>query len=726
MDRMSTLPTIKCSSCAADIDILHLADHVCVTEAPSTTAVPEPMSPTSTLSTGSPSSVLSPKLNRAATFQGPTFSKRSDRPAPTGRMPPPPRIDSNAANKPFRPLEPEPLSSQSEPRSRTPGLAPPRSPFKMTRSVTTPNARTMGPPSPGLTSNLDSPFPRFPPRNATPNSPKPQPRERLEPYTQDYAQPSPLFAPLSPRFNGGENVSRRLENIAPGPFDRKPSMASMIKQLAEDSQSFGHKRTPTNGSVASARSLPRRNPSTASNASHSSAYSHRSIGLPSHPKLGMGAANTQSPLPSTSEQVEGIDDFLDRLQRESKPSTAARTGAVRQDSQGRKEPPPRPRRPSTKDLPPVNMSDLDTQDFMSLPNTMFPSRGSSRSGSESDMPRGLVPSHALRPAPLVASGLNDAPLNPLHTPSDSGFSDDSYGSGFRSVASSRSSPPESEAAHSRQVSKISRSDFVAEEPVEPVEPVPRSASPESYAEARPVRAPRSYIRSDTGPIPRALSPGWRQPTFPPGGYAKYPESPLDPAIQMGAISPRTREPSPARDPAEVSGSESAPIATYEPRQADVRRPKPVSKGNCRGCSEPIIGKSVKDSSGRLSGRYHKHCFVCRTCSDPFPTAEFYVYENSPYCEHHYHKLNGSLCGACNRGIEGQYLETDTSQKFHPRCFTCTTCRIVLRDGYFEVSGRRYCDRHAQSAAAPPRSRLGPGNYQPRNLQKRGTRLMMMA
>lgn len=29
MERMSTLPTIKCSSCAVDIDILHLADHVC-------------------------------------------------------------------------------------------------------------------------------------------------------------------------------------------------------------------------------------------------------------------------------------------------------------------------------------------------------------------------------------------------------------------------------------------------------------------------------------------------------------------------------------------------------------------------------------------------------------------------------------------------------------------------------------------------------------------------
>jgi hypothetical protein len=115
MERMSTLPTIKCSSCAVDIDILHLADHVCAAAPPAgeygtsacyvhrlislATPAPEPMSPTSTVSPESPPSVLSPKLNRAATFGGPAFSSRSERPAQSGRMPPPSRIDSNAASK---------------------------------------------------------------------------------------------------------------------------------------------------------------------------------------------------------------------------------------------------------------------------------------------------------------------------------------------------------------------------------------------------------------------------------------------------------------------------------------------------------------------------------------------------------------------------------------------------------------------------------------------------
>jgi hypothetical protein len=95
-----------------------------------------------------------------------------------------------------------------------------------------------------------------------------------------------------------------------------------------------------------------------------------------------------------------------------------------------------------------------------------------------------------------------------------------------------------------------------------------------------------------------------------------------------------------------------------------------NKGNCRGCGEIIRGKSVSSADGRLTGRYHKECFVCETCDEPFPTNDFYVIDNHPFCARHYHQLNGSLCQSCDKGIEGEYLETDMKQKFHPFCFTC--------------------------------------------------------
>lgn len=593
----------------------------------------------------------------------------------------------------------------------------------MNRSVTTPVPRSKAPPSPDFTSNLDCAFPPFPSKSTTPRTTKPRPRDRLEPtYQHRYAEPSPLFAPLSPRTNGGENVSRRMDTIAPGPFDgtseRRPSTAGTPTSPAASASAMGHKRNGTQDSIKSSGSaMQQQRASNVSTGSRSSAYSNRSIGLPSSPKPGMRRF-TPPPLPSTSEQTEGIDAFLDRLQNETnKSSYAAKDDSsnvdhVRPESRERKGPPPRPRRPSSRDLLSGGMASFEPTDFMS---TSAETRTHSRHGSATGSTNDHELSHSLRPPPLLTSRFgSEAPLNPLHTPSDSGLSDDSYASsGFRSIASSRSSPPGSIAGHSREASKLSRTEHVVEE-----ETYERTASPESYADLPPPRRLEGLNMPNVpAALPRSLSPN----------YSDVPESPMDPAIQI--VNPNGRRPKellPQGDNGQVNGRNPIQTQRSETQEPEPRRLKTSSKGNCRGCSEPIVGKSVKDSSGRLTGRYHKQCFVCRTCADPFPTAEFYVFENSPYCEHHYHRLNDSLCKSCNRGIEGQYLETDMRQKFHPKCFACTTCRIVLRDGYFEVGGQRYCDRHAQSAAAPPQNHLGPGGYKPRNLQKRGTRLMMMA
>jgi hypothetical protein len=607
----------------------------------------------------------------------------------------------------------------------------------MNRSATSPAplstaSRPIDGRSPDFHSNMDSAFPRFPTnRSATPGTPqsaKPQARDRLEPnYNQRYAEPSPLFAPLSPRTNGGENITRRMDNIAPGPFDgrRSPSATRSPMQEtpplakpntnAQDMQPLGHRRTDTQSSTRSTGSMSKLRTSLKS---ISSGFSNRS-GSSSSRNRSSGANEVVPPLPSTDEQPEGIDAFLGRLQSEAMRPTPltqdsrSKTYPIRSESQDRR-PPPRPRRPSTRDLPPENISELKVSDFVSQSDSRLSSREPIYPRSQSATRQNDVRARSRSPQPPVRPAVtaNDAPLAPLHTPSDSGLSDGSYASyRSQSVASSRSSPPESEVGHSRQASKIGRSDNFTEEAYQ------RAASPEPIVESRP--PPTQPHRREESvnrlkpisyePIPRVLSPG----------YASAPESPMDPAIQFGIgfeRQPRTRNP--------VQNVERSPPRRMKSQEPESRRAAPASKGNCRGCSKPIIGKSVKDSSGRLTGRYHKDCFVCRTCSDPFPTAEFYVFNNSPYCEQHYHELNGSLCRSCNLGIEGQYLETDQRQKFHPRCFTCSTCNVVLSADYYEVGGQKYCDRHAQRAA-PQQNYLGPGDYRPRNMQKRRTRLMMM-
>lgn len=196
-------------------------------------------------------------------------------------------------------------------------------------------------------------------------------------------------------------------------------------------------------------------------------------------------------------------------------------------------------------------------------------------------------------------------------------------------------------------------------------------------------------------------------------------------------SPSVRSASPQAAPA-LPPVPRGPARTQTPLPRQNTSARPV----CRGCGKIIEGKSVKAADGRLTGRWHKACFTCRTCEQPFTTADFYVLDNQPFCEQHYHEKNGSLCHGCNRGIEGQYLETSTSsrmdrmdKKFHPRCFTCFDCRQVLSDDYFEITGKVFCERHALAVMRSQAKMAGTGLYPPDRraltTERRTTKLMMM-
>jgi hypothetical protein len=182
------------------------------------------------------------------------------------------------------------------------------------------------------------------------------------------------------------------------------------------------------------------------------------------------------------------------------------------------------------------------------------------------------------------------------------------------------------------------------------------------------------------------------------------ESPISP----GSVPKSERPDTPGQDGLALTRSETtSTLGSGSHNRQPSRNPRP--RGNCKACQEPITGKSISSADGRLTGRYHKACFVCTTCKEPFSSATFYVHEDRPYCEQHYHKLNGSLCRSCNRGIEGQYLEDEVPQKYHPGCFRCGDCGVVLRDGYFDVNGRSYCERDAwRRTQSPGRAQqLGP-------------------
>ncbi|KAL9103032.1 MAG: hypothetical protein Q9163_001891 [Psora crenata] len=322
--------------------------------------------------------------------------------------------------------------------------------------------------------------------------------------------------------------------------------------------------------------------------------------------------------------------------------------------------------------------------------------------------------------PLPASfrkAYHDDP-SPFHTPRESMSSNGSYSSGARSGSSS-SSPPLSESPPRREQGSAARArvNDMFEGFQFGLDNKPQTDKLTNHAITLPQETVEGYRADPIQPPPASARP--TIPNIQPEELLpEQKNSPLVSADNYLVSSFDTGSnnlhlyPSPALSPPPLASPGLLP-----------RRTQPPNKGPCRGCGESIKGKSVSSADGRLTGRYHKSCFVCKTCNSLFPTADFYVLNNHPYCARHYHELNGSLCRGCDRGIEGQYLETQSSHKFHSYCFTCQECHRLLRDDYYEWNGRRLCEQHAFRAAQQPSSSLGNGAR--RFPERRTTKLMMM-
>ncbi|KUJ18312.1 uncharacterized protein LY89DRAFT_732992 [Mollisia scopiformis] len=680
----SFLPTIKCSMCAKDIEISQMGDHVCGGSG-------EPTPPPDARGN------FGRIPHKQTATNGPSFLK-------PGRALPP-KVDTSAANRPFFPQEELTPISASPSRTGSPLHSEGRrSPFaKPLRSATAPLFRA--PPSPEpLSSNLDCAFPPFPTSKPTQN--RSQNAGGYGGMGKKYAEPDPMYAPVSPRTASSGGLLQRMNTIAPGPFD-----INNRSKAGESRTERGHKRQGTAGSI---RELTNRKvdigesierPSTAGpghtrSDTNSSNGSKSGVAPPKFPrKNGYGGFGpppgedvAQRPLLSAENR-----SLTFPLSNEGQGSSSRRPSEVADGS--------RMRRPSNESGPKTDRS-------------KSPGRQRKQSVSGPDLTRPLPPRGASLIKPRTDSKLGTSPPvplnlaaefgigNPYHTPNDSSSSSASaYSEG--SKASSRSSPPRSvgPGRSRRQPSDTTQVDVLMADLESSMDALqPRDAS------TSPPRTKEQY--------PRPLQP---PPRLNPSMLA--PESPMDPAIQGGRLSPvprnQARSLSPARSEPQV---EPLRRPTTAGRQSS--RPS-TSKGNCKGCGEAIKGKSVSSADGRLTGRYHKQCFVCKTCQEPFQTSTFYVINDAPYCERHYHKLNGSVCQTCDKGIEGQYLESERKQKFHPGCLTCADCKRTLRNDYFEMNGRVYCERHAfQRAQQAPRF-LGPGAGGSNRMERRTTRLMMM-
>ncbi|KAJ2874941.1 hypothetical protein GGH93_002008 [Coemansia aciculifera] len=152
--------------------------------------------------------------------------------------------------------------------------------------------------------------------------------------------------------------------------------------------------------------------------------------------------------------------------------------------------------------------------------------------------------------------------------------------------------------------------------------------------------------------------------------------------------------------AAVHNGEVAPgtsAVEHQGRVYCIRDYKKAFATGCRACDK-ACDTTNKSSVFALDAWWHRTCFNCQECRQPFPDKSFYVLDQRPYCRYDYHKLNRSLCMACAEPIEGPCAQV-MEGRFHPKCFACAHCGELLKDVYYSLNGRFLCESHVHQQPA---------------------------
>jgi len=754
------MPTVKCSTCDRQVEISLMGDHLC-------TGVPESMTPDSsydaqsqlTASSAAPPMPAPSIFDRFALPISLPFGMSSS--APTDKQSrAPPKVDTSAASKIYLQSTEVEVANRGLDRSYM-GQQGQLTPVSLSSG-----SRSVSPKTPIERPGADRTNGYFAPKIAN-DSPPAQSRRPggYGGYNDDGYEES-LYPASAPKKQA-PNLLERMNTIAPGPFDagRRPSLAAP----------FDTGRRPSLAARSGSNDSTNDRPGTSASNLSSSFDSLK--GAPKMPrKNGYGGFG---PPPKAQEDLVA-DRFVapNRSETFPRPSEVVEP-PVRTPSAPSGSRPDRLRRPSTSQERPPLTSERSRRPSRG-PDTSRPPPP-----RISTIPTPTVPSINLA-AEFGIGNPYHASSASTSSSSSAGFSQSgrrpSQASSERrpSQTSSRSSPPRSVASRAgRNASDTSGFDSLMADlqtsmaapkalPLSPLQPPPIDKGPGGRVlpfARRPPPPERGYDpridprgRQPVSPLspsfdlsPRddsaslstsapSLSPGFGPPSpglGPPSPRWASPDrsrdrsrsGPQNPEIVRSQSRPqeteRMRSHSRSRE-AERKRSQSRPRDTERARSQS--RPRggltvPSIRGDCKACRLPITGKSISSADGRLTGRYHKACFVCAECKEAFSSSTFYVLDDRPYCEMDYHKLNGSVCGSCSLGIEGQYLEDESAKKHHVGCFRCGDCGMVLKDGYFEVNGKAFCEKDAWRRVQPPLSanimkggagsaRRGPSNLNP--------------
>lgn len=446
--------------------------------------------------------------------------------------------------------------------------------------------------------------------------------------------------------------------LAPKTFERPPSRSLKHAKPtgAPAPQQTPQHRTsderPTNPIRSATDPVTSHTRSSLEHAGASKGSSHPSGSLkrkPAPPNLALRTMTSDADMGPVSPNINGGATVLKRMntitsgpfavRNKSLRNPATRPGSREKDSTLRMEmaqdtalpPPSRPRRPETDDsllekLQSASLEEVSRPTFLEQPNlTVSPPSSSAdlvgvdqrppdesesnseKSGKELENEgEAATKEEDIKPLPDLTT-LHSRPNRlPSHASvgSDSSLSSKSgFGSRTESSRSSHGSPfsmsSPSDFHHKKQTSvgQESMTSSRSRESIAQLKPNETDSKEAAFGEPSPLglsTSPPSSAGLKAEHQPSPLQPLPLRPILSPAPNGTFDSS--RPASRAdGLKTPQTEQPSPV---------ENQPAQN---QRAASLRPTPRSKGDCKGCSKPIFGKSVKASDGRLTGRYHRDC-----------------------------------------------------------------------------------------------------------------------
>jgi len=109
---------------------------------------------------------------------------------------------------------------------------------------------------------------------------------------------------------------------------------------------------------------------------------------------------------------------------------------------------------------------------------------------------------------------------------------------------------------------------------------------------------------------------------------------------------------------------------------------------CSSCKDPFdADQQIVNAKGEA---FHTDCFVCAQCFQGFQDGIYYEFENRKYCEYDFQLLFAPCCRGCKNFINGRVIKA-INFNWHPDCFTCASCNIVLTDtGFVKNNQKAFC------------------------------------